>query len=191
MCFHKSRTLRHLLKNLSMPSTLVLLARFGRPHGVRGEVRLQSFTADPLDIARYSPLSTADGARRFTLVSVKPAKDMLIARVAGTESREAAEALNGIELYAPREQLPAATDEDEFMMADLVGCQATLADGTVMGVIIDVPNYGAGDLLDIKPAAGGPSVLMPFTKAFAPIVDIAGGKVLINPPFGLFEDAPS
>ncbi|MGL4440725.1 MAG: ribosome maturation factor RimM, partial [Bosea sp. (in: a-proteobacteria)] len=84
-----------------MPS-LVLLGRFGRAHGVKGEVRLQSFTADPLGIARYSPLSSADGARLFKLTMVKPAKDMLIARVAGVDGREAAEALSGIELYAPR-----------------------------------------------------------------------------------------
>lgn len=171
-----------------MPSTLVLLGRFGRAHGVKGEVRLQSFTADPLDIARYSPLTTSDGARVFKLASVKPAKDMLIARVAGVDGREAAEALSGIELFAPRERLPAPTEDDEFLMADLVGCEAVLADGTVMGQIIDVPSYGAGDLLDIKPLKGGPSVLMPFTRAFAPVIDIAARRVVIDPPAGLFDD---
>jgi 16S rRNA processing protein RimM len=113
---------------------------------------------------------------------------MLIARVAGVDSREAAEALNGLELFAPRDMLPPATGDDEFLMADLVGCEAVLADGTVFGSIIDVPNYGAGDLLDIKPLKGGPSVLMPFTKACAPIIDIAARRVTIIPPAGLFED---
>jgi 16S rRNA processing protein RimM len=171
-----------------MPGPLVLLGRFGRPHGVKGEVRLQSFTAEPLAIARYGPLSSADGMRAFNLVSVKLAKDMLIARVAGVDGREAAEALSGVELFAPRERLPAPVEEDEFLMADLVGCRAVLPDGTEMGTIIDVPNYGAGDLLDIKPLQGGASVLMPFSLAFAPVVDIAGRRVVIDPPAGLFND---
>ncbi len=171
-----------------MASTLVLLGRFGRAHGVKGEVRLQSFTAEPLAIARYSPLRSSDGARIFKLTMVKPAKDMLIAHVAGVDSREAAEALNGLELYAPRDMLPAATEDDEFLMADLVGCEVVLVDGTVFGVIIDVPNYGAGDLLDIKPAKGGPSVLMPFTKACAPVVDIPARRVVIDPPAGLLDE---
>lgn len=171
-----------------MPSTLVLLGRFGRAHGVKGEVRLQSFTADPLDIACYSPLTSSDGTRVFKLTSVKPTKDMLIARVAGIDGREAAEALSGTELYAPREKLPVATEDDEFLMADLVGCEAVLADGSVFGLIIDVPNYGAGDLLDTKPTKGGPSVLLPFTKACVPMVDIAQRRVVIDPPAGLFDD---
>ncbi len=170
-----------------MPSTLVLLGRFGRPHGVRGEVRLQSFTGDPLGIARYSPLSSADGARLFKLTMVKPAKDMLIARVAGVDSRKVAEALNGVELFAPREKIPAPTEDDEFLMADLVGCEAVLPDGAPFGTVIDVPNYGAGDLIDIKPAAGGPSVLVPFTKACVPTIDIAARRLVIDPPAGLLE----
>ena len=170
-----------------MPA-FILLGRFGRPHGVRGEVRLQSFTADPLGIARYSPLSSADGARAFKLTMVRPAKDMLIARVAGVDSREAAEALNGLELFAPRDKLPAAIEDDEFLMADLVGCEAVLADGTTFGVIIDVPNYGAGDLIDIKPVKGGHSVLLPFTKLCVPVIDIAARRVVIDPPAGLLDD---
>ena len=170
-----------------MPANLVLLGRFGRPHGVKGEVRLQSFTADPLAIAGYGPLASADGLRSFSL-SARAAGDMLIARVEGVASREAAEALNGLELFAPRERLPAPAEDDEFLMEDLVGCRAERADGTLMGTVIDVPNYGAGDLLDIKRQGGGASVLMPFTRAFAPLVDIEGGRVVIDPPAGLFDD---
>lgn len=173
---------------MNMPPTLILLGRFGRAHGVKGEVRLQSFTADPLAIAHYGPLTTADGARRFKLTSVKPAKDMLIARIAGVDGREAAEALSGTELFAPRDRLPATTDDDEFLMADLVGCDAVLTDGTLFGSIIDVPNYGAGDLLDIRPAKGCTSVLLPFNKACAPVVDIAARRVVIDPPAGLFDE---
>ncbi|MCX7341044.1 MAG: ribosome maturation factor RimM [Hyphomicrobiales bacterium] len=170
-----------------MPATLVLLGRFGRAHGVKGEVRLQSFTADPHAIAHYNPLTTADGARLFKLTSVKPAKDMLIARVAGVEGREAAEALNGIALFAPRERLPTPTEDDEFLMADLIGCAVVLSDGSTFGTVVDVPNYGAGDLIDIKPAKGGASVLLPFTKTFVPAVDISARHVVIDPPAGLFD----
>ncbi len=151
-------------------------------------MRLQSFTADPLAIASYGPLSDASGTRGFTLASVRPAGEMLIARVEGVTTREAADALNGVELFAPRERLPVADAEDEFMLADLIGARVALSDGTVMGEVIDVANYGAGDLLDIRPAKGGASVLMPFTKAFAPGVDLARRVITIDPPAGLFED---
>jgi 16S rRNA processing protein RimM len=154
---------------------------------VRGEVRVQSFTADPLALKGYNPLLSSDGARQFVLASLKPAKDMLIARVEGVATREQAEALNGVELFVARERLPKAAEEDEFLLADLVGCRCLDASGHEIGVVIDVPNYGAGDLLDIKPATGGASVLMPFTKAFAPAVDIAGRMITIAPPDGLFE----
>lgn len=171
-----------------MPAGLVLLARFGRAHGVKGEVRLQAFTADPLALTLYNPLLGADGRRQFRLLSVKPAKDMLIARVEAVSSREQAEALNGVELFVERERLPAPDDEDEFLQADLIGCEARLMDGTLVGSILDIANYGAGDLIDIKPAKGGPSVLMPFTKAFAPHVDTTRRIVTIAPPDGLFDD---
>ncbi len=160
---------------------LVLLARFGRAHGVKGEVRVQSFTADPLALADYNPLMAADG-RSFSLKSVRPQG------VEGVATREGAEALNGVELFVPRGRLPPPEDEDEFLMADLVGCEARLADGTLIGRIVDVANYGAGDLLDIRPAAGGASVLMPFTRAFAPAIDLGARIVTIAPPAGLFED---
>jgi 16S rRNA processing protein RimM len=167
---------------------LVLLGRFGRAHGVKGEVRLQSFTADPLAIAGYGPLTDAGGAGGYVLTSVRPAAGMLIARVDGVTTREAADALNGVELFAPRERLPKAAAEDEFMLADLIGCRAVLADGTVIGDVIDVANYGAGDLLDIRPASGAGSVLMPFTMAFAPGVDLTARTITIDPPAGLFGD---
>jgi 16S rRNA processing protein RimM len=171
-----------------MPPNHILLGRFGRAHGVKGEVRLQSFTADPLAIAGYSPLLSADGAKTYALASARAAADMLIVRVEGVTTREGADMLNGVELFAPRERLPPAEDEDEFLMADLVGCRAILPDGTVLGEIVGVANYGAGDLLDIRPTAGGPSVLMPFTRAYAPRIDIAGREVAIDPPAGLFGD---
>ncbi|MFO1126337.1 MAG: ribosome maturation factor RimM [Methylocystis sp.] len=161
---------------------LVLLGRFGAPHGVRGEIRLQSFTCDPQAIGTYDGLTDKNGARNFKLLSVRQqGKDMLVAKVAGVEDREGAEALNGVELYLPREKLP-APDEDEFYIADLVGLRAEAADGAPIGVIVAVRNFGAGDILEIAPAAGGESLLFPFTKATVPTVDIPGRRVVVEPP---------
>jgi 16S rRNA processing protein RimM len=173
----------------AMPTTLILLGRFGRAHGVKGEVRLQSFTADPVAILRYGPLSTADGRRSFTLAAARAAGEVLIARVEGVTSREQAEALNGVELFAPRERLPPPDDEDEFLMADLVGCATVTPAGVAIGVIIGVANYGAGDLLDIRLDGRTDTVLLPFTKAFVPVVDVANGRVVIDPPEGLFDES--
>jgi 16S rRNA processing protein RimM len=155
---------------------------------LRGEVRLKSFAADPAAIASYGPLRAEDG-RTVTLAAVRPAgggqPDMLIARVEGVASREAAEALNRLRLYAAREQL-GATAADEFFAADLIGLRAESASGTILGTIVAVPDYGGGDLLEIAPAGGGPTALLPFTKAFVPAVDLAGGRVVIDPPDDLF-----
>jgi 16S rRNA processing protein RimM len=170
---------------------LVLLGEFGRAHGLRGEVRLKSFTAEPEAIAYYGPLAATDG-RGIVLTHVRPAPggepDLLIARVEGVSSREAAEALNRVHLFVPRDKLP-APEEDEFLLADLVGLPVERADGLPLGTVTAVPNYGGGDLLEIAPAGGGPSVLLPFTKAFVPIVDVAARRLVADPPPDLFEPA--
>ena len=161
---------------------LILLGRFGAPHGVRGEVRLQSYTSDPLAVAAYDGLADESGARRFRLLSVRPqGKDMLVAKVEGVDDRAGAEALNGVELYLPREKLP-APEEEEFYIADLIGLRAETRDGAEIGVIVAVRNFGAGDILEIAPAAGGESLLFPFTKATVPTVDIPGRRVVVEPP---------
>ena len=159
----------------------IVVGRFGAPHGVRGEVRLQSFTGDPLAIAGYGPLTAADG-RAFTLAHVRHVKDnMLVARVAGIATREAAQALTNLELSVERAVLP-PPDEDEFYVADLVGLAAFEADGTPLGTVIAVPNYGGGDLIEVRPAQGGESLLFPFTKLVVPTIDFAGRRVTIVPP---------
>jgi 16S rRNA processing protein RimM len=161
---------------------LVLLGRFGAPHGVRGEIRLQSFTADPLAIAGYDGLTDKSGARKFTLTAVRPqGKDMLVAKVAGVDGRTGAEALTGVELYVPREKLP-APEEEEFYIADLVGLRAETPDGAELGMIVAVRNFGAGDILEIAPADHSETAFYPFTRAVVPIVDIAQGRVVIAPP---------
>src|SRR4051794_15101174 len=161
---------------------LVLLGEFGRAHGLKGEVRLKSFTADPLAIASYGPL-IADAGRTITLKAVRPAPggvpDLLIAQVDGVTSREGAEALNRVRLHLGRDKLP-PPEEDEFLLADLIGLAVQNAAGLNLGTIVAVPNYGGGDLLEIKPARGGPTALLPFTLAFVPEIDIAGRRVVVD-----------
>jgi 16S rRNA processing protein RimM len=172
----------------------ILLGEFGRAHGLKGEVRLKSFTEDPKAIARYSPLESEDG-RSFTLKGVRPAgggsPDLVIARVEGVATREAAEALCRIRLYAPRERLHGSEGDDEFLLADLVGLVAEDKAGVRLGTVVAVPNYGGGDLLEIAPADGGPTGLLPFTEGFVPAIDVAGGRVVLDPPEGFFDTSPS
>jgi 16S rRNA processing protein RimM len=162
-----------------------LLGEFGRAHGLKGEVRVKSFTEDPKAIARYGPLQSDDG-RSFTLKGVRPAgggsPDLVIARVDGVTTREAAEALNRVRLYAPRERLQSVKGEDEFLLADLIGLAAKDKDGRTLGAVVAVPNYGGGDLLEIAPAGGGTTALLPFTASFVPEVHVAEGYVVIDAP---------
>ena len=159
------------------------MARFGAPHGVRGEIRLKSHTETPLAILDYAPLDGSDG-RQYRITDARPAagaaSDMLIVRVAGIGDRNAAEALNGIELSVPRDRLP-EPDPDDFYHADLIGLAAETTDGTPLGKVSAVYDHGAGDLLEIA-VAGDTPLLVSFTRAVVPIVDIAGGKVVIDLP---------
>jgi 16S rRNA processing protein RimM len=172
----------------------VLLGEFGRAHGLKGEVRLKSFTADPAAIASYGPLLTT-GGQAVVLTGLRPAPgsapDLLIAGVDGVTTREAAEALNRIRLFVARGKLPPPDDEDEFFLADLIGLTAVAPGGRVLGTVVAVPNFGGGDLLEIAPAGPGPSAFLPFTKAFVPLVDMAGRRVVVDAPDDLFEPAKS
>ena len=159
----------------------ILVGRFGAPHGVRGEIRLQSFTGAPRAIGSYGPLQASDG-RRFTLDAVRLVKDnMLVARVAGVADRDAAAVLTNLELFVERAVLP-PPDEDEVYVADLVGMIARDGEGRVLGTVVDVPNYGGGDLVEVRPPAGGETLLFPFTKEVVPTIDLAGRNLTIVPP---------
>ncbi|OYW99689.1 MAG: 16S rRNA processing protein RimM [Bosea sp. 32-68-6] len=136
-------------------------------------------------IAEYGPLTDEKG-RCFEIAEIRPAKEVVVARLKGITSREAAESLNGVNLFVSRDKIPAPEDEDEFLQADLIGCAVVGPDGVVLGTVTTVANYGAGDLLDIL-LPDGRSVLMPFTKAFAPRIDIAARRIEAVPPEGLFE----
>ena len=158
------------------------MGRFGAPHGVRGEIRLQSFTGDPLAIADYGPLTDRSGRKSFVISDLRPqGKDMLVARLDGVDDRDAAQALNGVELYLARDRLP-APETDEFYLADLEGLRAETTDGAVMGRVVALRNFGAGDILEIAPVGGGETLMFPFTKAVVPIIDIVGGRIVLAPP---------
>ena len=115
--------------------------------------------------------------------------DLLVVRVKGVSDRNGAEALNRLAIYLPRDRLGQVEDEDEFFTADLVGLDVVDVSGAVLGTVTDVPNYGGGDLLEIKPALGGATALLPFTKAFVPTLDVANGRIVIDPPDDLFAPA--
>jgi 16S rRNA processing protein RimM len=158
----------------------ICVAQIGAPHGVRGEVRLWTFTADPIAVTRYGPLETEDSARVFEIDKVRPAKGHLVARLRGIDSREAAEKLTNTKLFVPRDRLPAPED-DEFYHTDLIGLAAVDKDGNQFATIIAVHNFGAGDILEIQPPEGG-TMMLPFTEAVVPQVDIKGGRVTILLP---------
>ncbi|HEV2186077.1 MAG TPA: ribosome maturation factor RimM [Stellaceae bacterium] len=166
----------------------VCLGIVGAPHGVRGAVRIKSFTAEPAAIAGYGALEDESGTRRFTLKVIGSAKGdgMIIAKLSGVADRDRAETLRGLRLYAPRAVLPATGDDDEFYHADLVGLAALLENGTQLGTVIAVHDFGAGDMLEIGREAGQP-VLVPFTRAAVPVVDLSGRRVVLDPPAGLFD----
>ena len=133
----------------------IRVARIGAAHGIRGEVKLWSFTEDPLAVTNYGPLETEDGARRFEIEAARPAKDHLVARLKGIGDRNAAETLRNTDLFVPRDRLPPIEEADTFYHADLVGLSAVGEDGAALGTVIAIHNFGAGDLIEIDPAAGG------------------------------------
>lgn len=161
---------------------LILVGRLGAAHGVRGEIRLLSFTQDRAAILSYAPLFDRAGTRAFSLRASRPLKDgAFIVRLDGVDSREAAQALTNLDLYVSREKLP-ATQEEEFYVADLVGLLAQDPEGRPIGHVRDVLDYGAGQILEVAPEAGGETLLFPFTRAVAPGVDLAAGVIVIAAP---------
>ncbi|NOJ50547.1 ribosome maturation factor RimM [Bradyrhizobium archetypum] len=158
----------------------ICVARIGAAHGVRGAVKLWTFTEDPLAVKHYGPLMTKDGARQFEVTHVREAKDHLVVTLKGIATRDDAERLNGLELYVPRDRLP-ETDDDEYYHADLIGLAAVNADDEPLGRVVAIHNFGAGDIIEIAPAQG-PTMLLPFTNAVVPTVDLAKGRVVIELP---------
>lgn len=149
-------------------------------HGVRGDLRVKSFTAEPQDIVSYGTLTDADGVRGFRMRLLGMARGVLRVHIDGIESRDDAEALAGVELYVTRDRLP-ALEEDEFYHSDLVGLRAERPDGSLYGTVQAMYDFGAGDIIEIALAEGG-AVVLPFTRAVAPEIDLTAGRIVIVPP---------
>jgi 16S rRNA processing protein RimM len=169
-------------------AALICVARIGAAHGVRGEVKLWPFTEDPMAVVDYGPLSTKDGARQFEVVRARVAKDHLVAALKGVATREDAERVNGIELYIPRDRLP-DTEAGEYYHADLIGLRAIDTKGDAIGKVLAIHNFGAGDIIEIAPLQGQ-TLLLPFTDAVVPTVDLANGHVVIELPQEIEGDSP-
>jgi 16S rRNA processing protein RimM len=168
----------------------ILVGRFGAPQGVGGDLRLWSFTSVPGAIAAYKPLFDESGTRRFSILSLRPIKDnMFVAKIAGVGDRASAETLTNAELFVPRASLPDAEDE-EFYLADLIGLAAMNEAGGAFGSVVNVLNFGGGDILEIARPDRSETLLLPFTKEVFPRVDIEAGHLTVVPPAGI-EAKPS
>jgi 16S rRNA processing protein RimM len=156
------------------------------PHGVRGAVRIKSFTEEPEAISRYGPLTDETGGRGFELRVIGTAKGVVIARLSGVEDRNQAEAARGLRLYLARSALP-LTAAEEYYHADLIGLEAVLGDGTLVGRVRAIHDFGAGDTLELA-RPGAPPLMVPFTRAVVPNVELAAGRLVLDPPPGLLDE---
>ncbi len=164
-----------------MTEEMICVGAIAGAFGVTGEVRLKSFCTEPSDIGSYGPLTSEDGARVFSITLTRPVAGGLGARVAGIATKEAADALRGTSLFVPRSKLPSLPD-DEFYHADLVGLDAYDTGGIQLGKVTAVYNHGAGDILEISPLRHKSALLLPFTMAIVPNVDILAGRIVVNLP---------
>jgi 16S rRNA processing protein RimM len=167
-------------------SKRVCLGVVAGPHGVRGAVRIKSFTEEPEAIARYGPLSDEAGVLHFECHLLGVAKGVVIAHLSGVKDRNQAEALRGLRLHLPRSALP-KTEAEEYYHADLIGLEAVLGDGTLVGRVRAIHDFGAGDTLELTRCAA-PPIMVPFTRAIVPSVDLAAGRLVLDPPPGLIDE---
>lgn len=174
---------------MTTDSKLILVGQIAGGFGVKGEVRVTAFTADPLALTAYGPLLRADGSVGLTLTTVRPDKNGVVGRAKEIATKEEADALRGLKLHVPRDRFP-EPEEDEFYLADLIGLEARDPDGTVLGSIRTVQNFGADDMLEIAPATGGPTWYLPFTRDAVPELHIADGWVLAVRPNEVGEREP-
>lgn len=165
------------------------MGRIGAAHGIKGEVRITSFTDDPLAIADYGALDTDRAGLTITIAKARLSKNVIIATLKGVSDRNEAEKLNGVSLFVARERFD-APDEDEFYHADLIGLEVRLADDSVLGKVTAVTNFGSDDLLDVKLKDNGKSIYLPFTRNVVPHVYIGEGYLVAVPPEGWLEETP-
>lgn len=172
------------------PKSRILLGTIASVHGIRGELVIRSYTAEPQAIASYGPLSDARGIRTFKLRVVRVSPKGVIVRIDGIGDRNAAEALRGTNLYVDRAKLP-ATEANEFYHADLAGLEARDGEGRRFGSIVGIANYGAGDLVEVRIDGGKDTEFVPFTDACVPQIDVAGGFAIVLPPPMTGEPEPA
>ncbi len=168
-----------------MSDELICVGAISGSYGVNGEVRIKSFCAQPDDIETYSPLTSEDGQRSFTLALIRPITNGFVARIAEVATKEQGDRLKGTQLFARRDQLPGLPD-DEYYYSDLTGLDVFDTGGTALGRVKSVQNHGAGDLLEVQLPEQSTTVLLPFTRAVVPTVDLAAGRIVADPPEGLF-----
>jgi 16S rRNA processing protein RimM len=159
----------------------VCVAQIGAAHGIRGEVRLRSFTEDPMAVTSYGPLESEDGRQRFEIEALRPSKDHFVARLKNVGDREAAEKLVNLRLYVTRDKLPPIDEDDTYYHADLVGLAAVTPDGAPLGTVTAVLNFGAGDLIEIKRDGGGEPLMVPFTDTAVPKIDMTARRIVVVP----------
>jgi 16S rRNA processing protein RimM len=163
-----------------MDSKLILVAQIGPAHGIAGEFVLMSHTDDPLNILRYGPLLDVSGKGVITISSARAHKGALLVRAKEVADRTAAEKIKGLKLYVPREVFPSTDDEDEFYITDLINLKVKDLSGVDFGVVLEVENFGAGDLLNIRKSDGKAEYLA-FTRANVPEVHLTDGFIIIDP----------
>lgn len=170
---------------MGSPSDQVLVGVIVGAHGIKGEVKLKSFTSEPSNLGRYGPLRASTG-QVFEIARLKPTRDGFIAGLKGVVDRNAAEALRGVELFVTREKLPKLKEREAYAH-DLIGLEVVLGDGRRLGKLVAMPNYGAGDLLEVAVAGSSETVLIPFSKGFVPGDDFSSGRITVNLPEGYLD----
>lgn len=168
-----------------MSDELICVGSIGGSYGIHGELRIKSFCAVAEDIETYCPLTREDGTGSFTLAIIRAAKGGFVVRMPDVATKEQADALKGVQLYARRNQLPKLPD-DEYYHSDLTGIQVLDTGGEVLGTVKSVQNHGAGDLIEVQLPRSSTTVLVPFTLAVIPTVDLDTGRIIADPPDGLF-----
>lgn len=174
-----------------MTDAKILLAQIGAPHGIKGEVRVKPF-GEPDMLDQYGKLETKEG-KKFKIKRMRPQKNMMVVKFEGVNTREEAEALNRVELFIDRAKLPELEEEDEFYIEDLIGMDVLDESGVQLGTVLAVPNFGAGDMLEIKPTNSSSTYYLPFTKEVVPEIDFENASLTVEPPAEVSErdEAPS
>ncbi len=171
---------------MGTPRDQVLVGVIVGAHGIKGEVKLKSFTSDPASIGRYGPLQSSSG-QSFEITKLKAAKDDFIAALKNVNDRNEAETLKGVELFVSREKLPELKTHEAYAH-DLMGLDVVLENGTTLGKLVAMPNFGAGDLLEVAVDGNSETLLIPFTNAFVPQEDFSNGKIIVNLPEGYLDE---